>query len=102
MREEVLHQKINSLQAFIDQARETSDNGWLTLIDEDRLLSRIDFLEKQSNLNSKVSKVKYNSFFIPISIHLHTWPPPFIHFLSIKFIYNLILRIQAKNPSRTS
>lgn len=63
MREEVLHQKINSLQAFIDQARETSDNGWLTLIDEDRLLSRIDFLEKQSNLNSKVSKVKYNSFF---------------------------------------
>ena len=57
MREEILHQKINSLQAFIDQARETSDNGWLTLIDEDRLLSRIDFLEKQSNLNSKVSKV---------------------------------------------
>lgn len=53
MREEVLHQKINSLQAFIDQARETSENGWLTLIDEDRLLSRIDFLEKQSNLNNK-------------------------------------------------
>lgn len=56
MREEVLHQKINSLQAFIDQARETSDNGWLTLIDEDRLLSRIDFLEKQSIVSMKVSK----------------------------------------------
>jgi hypothetical protein len=59
MREEVLHQKINSLQTFIEQARETSENGWLTLIDEDRLLSRIDFLEKQTNISTKVSKVKY-------------------------------------------
>lgn len=53
MREEVLHQKLNSLQTFVDQAKETSENGWLTLIDEDRLLSRIDFLEKQGNLQPK-------------------------------------------------
>ena len=74
MREEILSQKLISLQTFVDQAKETSENGWLvsyllispsrnlifklyfskTLIDEDRLLSRIDFLEKQSNLYSKV------------------------------------------------
>lgn len=53
MREEILRQKITSLQTFIDQAKETSENGWLTLIDEDRLLSRIDFLEKQLNLHNK-------------------------------------------------
>lgn len=53
MREEVLNQKLGSLQAFVDQAKETSENGWLTLIDEDRLLSRIDFLEKQANLFNK-------------------------------------------------
>ena len=29
MREEILHQKLNSLQNFIDQAKETSENGWL-------------------------------------------------------------------------
>lgn len=28
-REEMLHQKINSLQAFIEEAKETSENGWL-------------------------------------------------------------------------
>ncbi|CAF0710403.1 unnamed protein product [Brachionus calyciflorus] len=53
MREEILNQKLNSLQSFIDQAKQTSENGWLTLIQEDRLLSRIDCLEKQSNLNNK-------------------------------------------------
>lgn len=52
-REEMLHQKINSLQAFIEEAKETSENGWLTLISEDRLLSRIDFLEKQTLLHTK-------------------------------------------------
>ena len=29
MREEMLHQKLTSLQSFIDQAKETSENGWL-------------------------------------------------------------------------
>ncbi len=29
MREEILRQKITSLQSFIDQAKETSENGWL-------------------------------------------------------------------------
>ncbi len=76
MREEVLNQKLISLQGFLDQAKETSENGWLvtviqkihgpvmhwfinflvfkqTLIDEDRLLSRIDLLEKQANLYTK-------------------------------------------------
>lgn len=53
MREELLHQKLNSLQSYIDQAKESSENGWLTLIDEDRLLSRIDYLEKQLLVNAK-------------------------------------------------
>lgn len=29
MREEVLHQKLNTLQNYIDQAKEKSENGWL-------------------------------------------------------------------------
>jgi pSer/pThr/pTyr-binding forkhead associated (FHA) protein len=53
MREEILNQKLNSLQKFIDQAKETSENNWLTIIDEDRLLSRIDYLEKQCVLHTK-------------------------------------------------
>jgi pSer/pThr/pTyr-binding forkhead associated (FHA) protein len=53
MREDILHQKLSSLQGFIDQASETSEQGWLTLIEEDRLLSRIDVLEKQLILASK-------------------------------------------------
>jgi hypothetical protein len=32
MREEILHQKLTSLQNFIDQAKETSENGWLVSI----------------------------------------------------------------------
>lgn len=29
MREEILNQKLMSLQSFIDQAKQTSENGWL-------------------------------------------------------------------------
>ena len=29
MREEVLHQKLTSLQGLIDQAKDHSENGWL-------------------------------------------------------------------------
>lgn len=47
IREQALQQKITNLQNFIHHAQELSENGWLALIDEDRLLSRIDFLEKQ-------------------------------------------------------
>jgi pSer/pThr/pTyr-binding forkhead associated (FHA) protein len=52
-REQVLQQKLNVLTSFIEQARETSENSWITLISEDRLLSRIDSLEKQLILNKK-------------------------------------------------
>ena len=33
MREEILRQKITSLQTFIDQAKETSENGWLVSLE---------------------------------------------------------------------
>lgn len=52
MREQVLQDKINRLQNIIQHAQEISENGWLALIDEDRLLSRIDYLEKQLALYS--------------------------------------------------
>ena len=59
MREQVLQDKINRLQNIIQHAQEISENGWLALIDEDRLLSRIDYLEKQLALFS--SKYRQNN-----------------------------------------
>jgi len=53
MREEILSQKLATLQKFIERAKETSEANWLTLIDEDRLLTRIDFLEKQALLHTR-------------------------------------------------
>ena len=53
MREEILSQKLATLQKFIDKAKETSEANWLTVIDEDRLLTRIDFLEKQAMLHTR-------------------------------------------------
>jgi len=32
MREEILNQKLNTLQTFVDQAKELSENGWLVII----------------------------------------------------------------------
>ena len=32
MREEILNQKLKSLQTFIDQAKEISENGWLVIL----------------------------------------------------------------------
>lgn len=53
-REEALNKKLRTLQAFIEQAKENSENSWLTLIQEDRLMTRIDYLEKQ-NLSIKMA-----------------------------------------------
>lgn len=36
MREEILNQKLNSLQSFIDQAKQTSENGWLVSVTKQR------------------------------------------------------------------
>ena len=53
-REEALNKKLRTLQAFIEQAKENSENSWLTLIQEDRLMTRIDYLEKQ-NISIKMA-----------------------------------------------
>jgi hypothetical protein len=67
MREQVLQDKIGRLQHIIQHAQEISENGWLALIDEDRLLSRIDYLEKQfalySSKNNRNDQNQVNIYF---------------------------------------
>lgn len=64
MREQVLQNKITSLQQYIQHAKEISENGWLALIDEDRLLSRIDYLEKQLAFYTSKSISQVNKIYI--------------------------------------
>lgn len=46
-REQILENKLLSLQKIIDQTRKNSANVWQSMIEEDRLLSRIDILENK-------------------------------------------------------
>lgn len=46
-REQILESKLLSLQKIIDQTRKNSANVWQSMIEEDRLLSRIDILENK-------------------------------------------------------
>ncbi|XP_076357385.1 uncharacterized protein LOC143250548 isoform X2 [Tachypleus tridentatus] len=46
-REQILETKLCTLQRVVTSSQEASDNGWKVLIDEDRLLSRIETLESQ-------------------------------------------------------
>ncbi|XP_067124661.1 sarcolemmal membrane-associated protein-like isoform X3 [Centruroides vittatus] len=46
-REQILENKLITLQKVMSSTQEASDNGWKALIDEDRLLSRIETLESQ-------------------------------------------------------
>lgn len=53
-REKMLEQKLGKLQQLVDNTQEASENGWQALIDEDRLLSRLEVLENQLHIYSKV------------------------------------------------
>lgn len=52
-REKMLEQKLGKLQQLVDNTQEASENGWQALIDEDRLLSRLEVLENQLHIYSK-------------------------------------------------
>ena len=53
-REQMLEQKLAGLQRLISATQEASENSWQALIDEDRLLSRLEVLESQLRAYSKV------------------------------------------------
>jgi len=46
-REQMLEQKLALLQRLVSSSHESSEKGWQALIHEDRLLSRLEFLENQ-------------------------------------------------------
>ncbi|XP_055623837.1 sarcolemmal membrane-associated protein [Toxorhynchites rutilus septentrionalis] len=46
-REQILETKLTSLQKTVEATKQNSALGWQAMIDEDRLLSRIDMLEKK-------------------------------------------------------
>lgn len=52
-REKMLEQKLGTLQQLVNNTQEASENGWQALIDEDRLLSRLEVLENQLHTYSK-------------------------------------------------
>ena len=53
-REQMLEQKLALLQRVLLNSQDASDKGWQALIDEDRLLSRLEFLENQLQAYNKV------------------------------------------------
>jgi len=53
-REQLIESKLAALQILLNCTQEASENSWRALIDEDRLLSRIEMLEGQLQLFSKV------------------------------------------------
>ncbi|KAK7792485.1 hypothetical protein R5R35_011036 [Gryllus longicercus] len=52
-REQLLENKLAALQRLVENTRQASDVGWKALIDEDRLLSRVEILETQLLTYSK-------------------------------------------------
>lgn len=57
----MLESKLTSLQEMLNTIREATDQGWKALIAEDRLLTRVDALESQLVIYSKVSLLTYFS-----------------------------------------
>ena len=53
-REQMLEQKLALLQRLLLNSQDASEKGWQALIDEDRLLSRLEFLENQLQAYNKV------------------------------------------------
>jgi len=63
-REQALRAKLNQLQELLAESHHASDSTWQALIDEDRLLSRIETLEGRIALLKKVR----HPFTIPRSV----------------------------------
>ena len=53
-REQMLEQKLALLQRLLLDSQDASDKSWQSLIDEDKLLSRLEFLENQLQAYNKV------------------------------------------------
>ena len=53
----MLELKLTTLQNLLLSTQEASESSWKALIDEDRLLSRIEMLESQLQLYSKVTSI---------------------------------------------
>ena len=49
-----MENKLQALQKLIAAIQEAGEKGWKALIDEDRLLTRVEILESQLYLHSKV------------------------------------------------
>ena len=56
IREQVLETKLGSLQRILNETREAAELGWTALMEEDRLLTRIESLENQLVISSKVKR----------------------------------------------
>ena len=54
IREQVLETKLGALQRIVSATREAAEMGWTALMEEDRLLTRIESLENQLIVSSKV------------------------------------------------
>ena len=54
IREQVLETKLGSLQRIVSATSEAAELGWTALMEEDRLLTRIESLENQLIVTSKV------------------------------------------------
>lgn len=52
----MLEQKLSTLQSLVSSTQDASESSWQALIDEDRLVSRLEVLENQLRAYSKVSK----------------------------------------------
>ncbi|KAK7499905.1 hypothetical protein BaRGS_00008753 [Batillaria attramentaria] len=52
-REKMLEQKLSNLQQLVHNTQEAAESGWQALIDEDKLLSRLEMLENQLHVYSK-------------------------------------------------
>lgn len=61
IREQVLETKLGSLQRIVSATREAAEMGWTALMEEDRLLTRIESLENQLIVSSKVILSNFQS-----------------------------------------
>lgn len=66
-REQMLEQKLEYLQGVIRDTQQASNDGWQAIIDEDRLLARINSLEDQI----RIYHTKVRSILSHLNAHIH-------------------------------
>jgi len=86
-REKILENKLAKICRLLSSTKSSLEMNWKTLIEEDRLLTHIEILERQIQASQKVHLFEF-------------FPSPHLIISYLKYLYNFIKLVKSMNEDK--